>query len=102
MTAPLSNELKKNLHQVANAIRQLTIDAVQQADSGHPGLPLGCAEILATKTTGIRRADGTPLNLALPGTSIAILGITIVTLFAKLCIERPVSASGRNNAVRTT
>ncbi len=30
---------------IAGAIRQLTIDAIEKANSGHPGLPLGCAEI---------------------------------------------------------
>lgn len=41
----LSAEEKKILPKIANAIRQLSMDAVQKADSGHPGLPLGCAEI---------------------------------------------------------
>jgi transketolase len=30
---------------MANAIRMLAIDAVQQANSGHPGMPMGMAEI---------------------------------------------------------
>ena len=29
---------------MANAIRALALDAVQQADSGHPGLPMGMAD----------------------------------------------------------
>jgi transketolase len=30
---------------VANSVRSLSIDAVEKAKSGHPGLPLGCAEL---------------------------------------------------------
>lgn len=41
----LDPELKQTLAKVALAIRVLSMDAVQKADSGHPGLPLGCAEI---------------------------------------------------------
>ncbi|MCI0381781.1 MAG: transketolase [Chlamydiae bacterium] len=41
----MNEELKKQLSKVANTIRQLSIDAVQKANSGHPGLPMGCAEL---------------------------------------------------------
>ena len=30
---------------LANAIRALSMDAVQQASSGHPGAPMGMADI---------------------------------------------------------
>jgi transketolase len=30
---------------VANSVRSLSIDAVEKANSGHPGLPMGCAEL---------------------------------------------------------
>lgn len=41
----MESDLKKNLTQVAKTIGALSIEAVEKADSGHPGLPLGCAEI---------------------------------------------------------
>jgi len=41
----MEDALKKDLQLVAKTIRGLTIDAIQKANSGHPGLPLGCAEI---------------------------------------------------------
>ena len=31
--------------QMANALRMLAVDAVSQANSGHPGMPMGMAEI---------------------------------------------------------
>jgi transketolase len=33
---------------LSNAIRALAMDAVQQANSGHPGMPMGMAEIAET------------------------------------------------------
>lgn len=42
---PLNAGLKEILAKIANTIRGLSMDAVQKADSGHPGLPMGCAEI---------------------------------------------------------
>ena len=37
---------------LANAIRALSMDAVQQANSGHPGAPLGMADIAETLWNG--------------------------------------------------
>jgi transketolase len=42
---------------MANAIRALAMDAVQQANSGHPGLPMGAADIATVLFTKVLKYD---------------------------------------------
>ena len=41
----MDDDLKKSLSKIAMTIRGLSMDAVQKANSGHPGMPMGCAEL---------------------------------------------------------
>jgi transketolase len=43
------------VREVANALRGLAMDAVQQANSGHPGLPMGMADVAAVLWTRFLR-----------------------------------------------
>jgi len=45
------------LNEVAKIIRGLSVDAIEKANSGHPGLPLGCAEIGAVLFGEIMKYD---------------------------------------------
>ncbi|MCP5286706.1 MAG: transketolase [Burkholderiaceae bacterium] len=49
---------------MANAIRALAMDAVQQANSGHPGAPMGMAEIAVALWAGHLRHDPAAPNWA--------------------------------------
>ncbi|HMJ98873.1 MAG TPA: transketolase [Reyranella sp.] len=42
---------------MANAIRALAMDAVQQADSGHPGMPMGMADVATVLFTKFLKFD---------------------------------------------
>ncbi|TIX84306.1 MAG: transketolase, partial [Mesorhizobium sp.] len=42
---------------MANAIRFLSMDAVEKAQSGHPGLPMGCADIATVLFTRFLKYD---------------------------------------------
>ena len=43
-------------NRMANAIRGLSMDAVEKAKSGHPGLPMGAADIATVLFTQFRNS----------------------------------------------
>jgi transketolase len=47
----------EKLNQMANAIRFLSMDAVEKANSGHPGLPMGAADIATVLYTRFLKFD---------------------------------------------
>ena len=51
----MTNSAQAN--QMANAIRSLSMDAVEKANSGHPGLPMGCADIATVLFTKVMKFD---------------------------------------------
>ncbi|MBB5752623.1 transketolase [Prosthecomicrobium pneumaticum] len=51
MTEPLDH------HRMANAIRALAMDAVQKANSGHPGMPMGMADVATVLFTRFMKYD---------------------------------------------
>ncbi|HEX4298388.1 MAG TPA: transketolase, partial [Devosia sp.] len=42
---------------MANAIRSLSMDAVEKANSGHPGLPMGAADVAVALFTKVMKFD---------------------------------------------
>jgi transketolase len=54
----IMNSLSPDLHKnMANAIRALSMDAVQKANSGHPGLPMGAADFATVLFTQFLNFD---------------------------------------------
>jgi transketolase len=50
--------------EMANAIRALAMDAVEKAKSGHPGLPMGAADIATVLFTNVRKYDAAAASWA--------------------------------------
>ncbi|HYX02970.1 MAG TPA: transketolase [Reyranella sp.] len=51
------NQQNVDRRDMANAIRALAMDAVQQADSGHPGMPMGMADVATVLFTKFLKFD---------------------------------------------
>jgi len=55
--APLPPPANPKLRRMANALRALAMDGVEQAKSGHPGMPMGMADIATVLFTQFLRFD---------------------------------------------
>ncbi len=53
---------KPSLREMANAIRALSMDAVEAANSGHPGMPMGMADVAAVLFTKFMKFDASAPN----------------------------------------
>src|SRR6188472_2873418 len=53
----ISSQSRADHDRRANAIRALAMDAVEQAKSGHPGLPMGAADIATVLFTQVLKFD---------------------------------------------
>ncbi|GAA0578300.1 transketolase [Caenispirillum bisanense] len=59
MTEPVTATAPVDTRKMANAIRFLAIDAVQKANSGHPGMPMGMADVATVLFTRFATVDPT-------------------------------------------
>jgi transketolase len=60
--SPTMPNSTKNITAMANAIRALAMDAVQQANSGHPGAPMGMADMaVALWSRPLRHSPANPM-----------------------------------------
>ena len=86
--------------QMANAIRALAMDAVQQAKSGHPGMPMGMADVATVLFT--RHLTCNPADPHWPDRDQFVLsaGHGSMLLYAVLHLLGYADISGNGGAAR--
>ena len=52
-----SSTMSVSHKELANAIRALSMDAVQHANSGHPGMPMGMADVATVLVSQVLKFD---------------------------------------------
>jgi transketolase len=69
---------------LANAIRALAIDAVEAAKSGHPGMPLGMADVATVLWTKFLKYDAA--DPSWPDRDRFVLSVMARCCFMRCCI----------------
>ena len=64
--AQSSSQAQPDQRQLANAIRALAMDAVEKANSGHPGMPMGMADVATVLYQKFLKFDPQNTKLARP------------------------------------
>jgi len=92
---PVATALDPMHKEMANAIRALSMDAVEQAKSGHPGMPMGMADVATVLWSQFLRFD--PENPAWPDRdrfilsaghgSMLLYALAYLTGYKKMTIE---------------
>jgi len=99
---PLSDKQTQAHARLANAIRALSMDAVEKAKSGHPGTPMGMADVatalwskhLKFDPTRTRRGPTATASCCRPATArCCSMRCCHLTGYADMTIERARSAS---------
>ena len=83
----------------ANALRALAMDAVQQANSGHPGAPMGMAEMAVALWTGHLRHNPANPHWADRDRFVLSNGHASMLLYALLHLSGYDAADGRAQAL---
>ena len=81
----MDDDQKKMWEKIANTIRALSFEGVQKANSGHPGLPMGCAEFGAYLYGAVLRHN--PKNSHFPNRDRFILSAGHGSMFLYSCLH---------------
>src|ERR1700683_1639778 len=79
---------------MANAIRALAMDAVEQAKSGHPGLPMGAADVATVLFTKFLKFDPADPNWPDRDRFVLSAGHGSMLVYALLCLLGYASMTG--------
>ena len=78
---------KEDLQLIAKTVRTLSMDAVEKANSGHPGMPMGCADIAAVLWTTVMKYNSSDPAWANRDRFILSAGHGSMLLYSILCIQ---------------